>query len=94
MKKVLSIIAIVAGGVVLLSVAAPMIIGAVLEAKVASSVGIIGGADGPTAVMVVGTLGTGSVIAEVVIGLLLIVAGIWGYRKCKNKDRIRRSENC
>ena len=81
MKKVLSIIAIVAGGVVLLSVAAPMIIGAVLEAKVASSVGIIGGADGPTAVMVVGTLGTGSVIAEVVIGLLLIVAGIWGYRK-------------
>ena len=84
MKKVLSIIAIVAGGVVLLSVAAPMIIGAVLEAKVASSVGIIGGADGPTAVMVVGTLGTGIVIAKVVIGLLLIVAGIWEYRKCKN----------
>ena len=85
MKKVISIIAIVAGGLVLLSVVAPIIIGAVLEAQVASSVGIIGGADGPTAVMVVGTLGAGSVIAEVVIGILLVVAGIWGYRKCKNK---------
>jgi Na+-transporting methylmalonyl-CoA/oxaloacetate decarboxylase beta subunit len=28
-----------------------MIIGAILEAKLASSVGIIGGADGPTAVI-------------------------------------------
>ncbi len=84
MKKVISIIAVVAGGLVLLNMAAPIIIGAILKAQVASSVGIIGGADGPTAVMVVGTLGAGSVIAEVVIGLLLIVAGIWGYRKYKN----------
>ena len=88
MKKVISIIAIVAGCLLLLSVVAPMIIGAVLEAQIASSVGIIGGADGPTAVMVVGTLGAGSVIAEVVIGLLLIVAGIWGYRKYKNSKDI------
>lgn len=85
MKKVLSIIAIVAGGLTLLSVAAPVIIGAIFKAQAASSVGIIGGADGPTAVMVVGTLGGGSAITEVVIGLLLIVAGIWGYRKCKKK---------
>ena len=83
MKKVISIIVIVAGGLTLLSVVAPIIIGAVLKAQVASSVGMIGGADGPTAVMVVGTLGVGSVIAEVVIGLLLIAAGIWGYRKYK-----------
>ena len=34
-------------------------------------------------VKVVGTLGGGSAITEVVIGLLLIVAGILGYRKCK-----------
>lgn len=83
MKKVLSIIAIVAGGLVLLSVVAPIIIGAVLEAQVASSVGIIGGADGPTAVMVTGVSSAGSVVIEAVVGALLIVAGIWGLRKCK-----------
>lgn len=83
MKKVISIVAIVAGGLILASVAAPLIIGAILEAQVASSVGIIGGADGPTAIMVVGTLGVGSVIAEAVIGILLLATGIWGYRKYK-----------
>lgn len=83
MKKMISIIAIVAGGLTLLSVAASVIIGAIFKAQEASSVSIIGEADGPTAFMVVGTLGGGSAITEVVIGLLLIVAGILGYRKCK-----------
>ena len=83
MKKVFSIIAIVAGDLVLLSVVAPMIIGAVLEAQITNSVGIIGGADGPTAVVVVGTLGMGSVITEVVIGVLLVGVGIWGLRKSR-----------
>ena len=83
MKKVLSIIAIVAGGLTLLSVVAPIIIGAVLEAQISNSVGIIGGADGPTAVMVVGTLGMGSVIIEIVIGILLVGVGIWGLRKSR-----------
>lgn len=83
MKKVLSIIAIVAGGLTLLSVVAPIIIGAVLEAQISNSVGIIGGADGPTAVMVVGTLGMGSVIIEIVIGILLVGVGIWGFRKSR-----------
>ena len=83
MKKVVSIIAIIAGGLVLLSVAAPMIIGAILEAQVANSAGIIGGADGPTAIMLVGVVGTGSVIIEIVIGILLIAIGIWGLRKVK-----------
>lgn len=83
MKKIISIIAIVAGSLVLLSVAAPVIMGAILKAQVASTVGIIGGADGPTAIMLVGTLGAGSVIIEVVIGVLLIAAGIWGLIKLK-----------
>ena len=85
MKNNRTIGAIVVGGLVLVNVASPMIIEAILEAQIASSVGIIGGADGPTAVMVVGTLGVGSVIAEVAIGILLLVAGIWGYRKYKKK---------
>ena len=83
MKKVISIITIVSGSLVLLSVAAPMIMGAILKAQEASTVGIIGGADGPTAVMLVGVIGVGSVGFEIVIGVLLIVAGIRGLRKLK-----------
>ena len=81
MKKVLSIISIIAGGLVLLSVTAPVIMGAILKAQAASTVGIIGGADGPTSIMLVGVIGTGSVIFEIVIGAFLIAVGIWGLRK-------------
>lgn len=84
MKEALSIISIIARGLVLLSVVAPMIIGAILKVQTAAnSIGIIGGADGPTTIMLVGTVGVGSVIIEIVIGALLIVAGIWGLRKGK-----------
>ena len=83
MKKVLSVISIVAGGLVLLSVIAPMIIGAILSSQPSGSVGIIGGVDGPTAIFVVGTLGAGSVIIESVIGVLLVAVGIWGLVKCR-----------
>ena len=83
MKKVVSIVAIVAGVLTLLSVVAPMILGHILKAQAASSVGIIGGADGPTAIMLVGVIGTGSVIVEIVIGVFLIIAGIWGLNNCK-----------
>ena len=60
---------------------APMIIGAILRAQVASTVGIIGGADGPTSILVSGVIGTGSVVLEIVVGVLLICAGILGLRK-------------
>ena len=87
MKKALSIISIIAGGLVLLGVATPLIIGLVLKAQsAASTVGIIGGADGPTAIMLVGTIGAGSVIVEIVIGVLLIGLGIWGLKKLKNSS--------
>ncbi len=80
-KKMISIVIIMVGAFMMISGVAPMILGAILEARPAGSVGIIGGADGPTAVMVVGALGSGSVIAEVLIGALLVVVGIWGCRK-------------
>lgn len=83
MKKVISIISIVVGGLVLLSVIAPMVIGVVLNSQASDSVGIIGGADGPTAIFVVGTFGAGSVIIESVIGVLLVAVGIWGLIRCK-----------
>lgn len=83
MKKVLSIISIIVGGLVLIGVVAPMIMGAILKSQMASSVGIIGGADGPTAIMVAGAIGGSSVIVEIVIGVLLIAGGIWGLKKIK-----------
>ena len=84
MKKVISVISIIAGSLVLLGVVAPMIVGAILKAQTAaSSIGIIGGADGPTAIMIVGIIGASSVIIEVVVGILLIAAGIWGLKKIK-----------
>lgn len=83
MKKTISVISIIGGGLVLLSVVIPMIAGLILKAQAASSVGIIGGADGPTAIMLVGVIGTGSVIVEVVVGVLLIAVGIWGLKKLK-----------
>ncbi len=83
MKKVISISAIIAGGLVLLSVAVPMIMGAILKAQISNAVGVIGGADGPTAIMLVGIVGTGSVIIEMVLGICMMVAGIWGLKRIK-----------
>lgn len=80
MKKVISIISIIAGGLALLSAAVPAIMEKILGAQVARTIGVIGGADGPTSVMVVGVLGAGSITAEIILGVLLIAAGIWGLR--------------
>ena len=84
MKKTLSIISVIAGCLMLLSVAAPWIIGLILKAQTAaSSVTIIGGADGPTAIFLTGTIGAGGVIAEIVIGVLLIAVGICSLKRLK-----------
>jgi Na+-transporting methylmalonyl-CoA/oxaloacetate decarboxylase beta subunit len=86
-KKIILITAIIAGAFMLLSCVAPMLIGAILEiqmqSQVAGTVGIIGGADGPTAVMITGVTRVGSAVTKIVVGALLIVAGIWGLRKSK-----------
>ena len=83
MKKVIFWIAVIAGGMLLLSVVVPMIIGAVVQAPAAGTVGIIGGADGPTAIMLAGVIGTNGIVFGVVIGVLLIAVGIWGLKKNK-----------
>ena len=84
MKKKLSIILIIAGLLSLLSVVVPMVIAAVLKAQTSSaSIGVIGGADGPTSIVLVGTLAMGSIILEVFIGVIFIAAGIWGLKRCK-----------
>ena len=86
-KKVLSIIVLIIGVLILLSNLAPMIISAVVRMQIAdsaeSAVGIIGGADGPTSIFVAGVVGFAifRVIAKIVVGVLLIVAGILGIKK-------------
>lgn len=80
-KKIISIAIIILGAYMVIGGVAPMIIGAILRAQVASTVGIIGGADGPTSILVSGVIGTGNVVFEIVVGVLLILAGIWGLRK-------------
>ena len=86
MKKSIFIAAIVAGALALLSVLLPLIIGFAVETPMPDSVGIIGGADGPTAIMMIGTIGTSEVMITIVIGVLLIVTGIWGLGKIKKKS--------
>ena len=80
-KKIISIAIIILGAYMVIGGVAPMIIGAILRAQVASTVGIIGGADGPTSILVSGVIGTGSVVLEIVVGVLLICACILGLRK-------------
>ena len=82
-KKIISIAIIILGAYMVIGGVAPMIIGAVLKAQVSSTMGIIGGADGPTSIIVSGVIGTGNVVLEIAVGVLLIVAGILGLAKCK-----------
>lgn len=82
-KKIIAIIAITIGVLLILSGVAPIIIGEILKIYDSASVGIIGGADGPTAVFVTGVTGTGDVIIELLVGLLLLVGGILVYRRIK-----------
>ena len=90
MKKIVFVAVIFIGVLILLSVTAPIIAGWVFdiasETSASASVGIIGGADGPTAIMVTETADIGSIIVTVAIGVLLIAAGIWGLKKTKTKN--------
>ena len=81
MKKALSIVAIVVGVLALLSAVVPLIIGILYQIPTPESAGVIGGADGPTAIMIAGTIGTGGIVIEIAIGILFIVAGILGLKR-------------
>lgn len=81
MKKVLSILAITVGSLAILCGVVPMIIGIILEMSAPSSVGIIGGADGPTTIMIAGTVGIWSFFTVIAIGVLLLIIGICGLIK-------------
>ena len=84
-KKIIAIIVTAIGGLMVISGVVPMVVGKILEAQIATSAGIIGGADGPTAIFVTGVSGTGYVLLEILVGVLLIIGGIWGYKKVKKQ---------
>ena len=79
MKKIIPIVSIIMGALLIVQTVVPMIISLLLRMHVpeSASIGIIGGADGPTSIMIAGRVGNGSV--------LLIGVGIWGYRKNSGK---------
>lgn len=51
--------------------------------KGASSVGIIGGADGPTSIFVAGKVGDGFSLGIILLGIILVIIGVLIYRKIK-----------
>jgi len=83
MKKAISVILIIAGILALLSAAVPAISVLVAERSIPSSIGIIGGADGPTEIVVSGTFSTGSLVAVAAAGALLLAAGLWQIKARK-----------
>ena len=53
--------------------------------KGAASVGIIVGADGPTAIFVAGNVGDGFGLGIILLGIMFVVVGVLIYRKMKKK---------
>lgn len=78
MKKIIAVVAAVVG---ILLVA----FGVSVKVKEAAAVSIIGGADGPTAIFVAGKIGDGLLIGAILVGILLVVAGVVIYRKVRKK---------
>ncbi len=76
MKKAISIIVVIIGIVL-------AVLGIIVKTTESATVSIIGGADGPTAVFVAGTLGNGVVVGSILIGVLLSVVGIIVFWKMK-----------
>ncbi len=74
MKKIVGIILAIMG----IAIAAISLISKVNgQMSVAKSVSIIGGADGPTSIFVAGKVGGFSVIIGMIVGIVLLITGIF-----------------
>lgn len=78
MKKIIAIIVAVLGIIMLA-------IGIDMKANAAMAVSIIGGADGPTSIFLAGKIGNGFITGIILIGIVLIIAGVIIYKKFKKK---------
>ncbi|MDE6213687.1 MAG: LPXTG cell wall anchor domain-containing protein [Lachnospiraceae bacterium] len=58
-----------------------VIVVVILKLKRQMSISIIGGADGPTSVFIAGKVGNTSAVAGVLVGIVLLVIGVFMIRK-------------
>lgn len=63
-------------GVIIISIIIS-IIGLGMKIKQRAAIGIIGGADGPTSVIVAGRIGSGLGLMVMALGILLLIIGIY-----------------
>lgn len=78
------------GGLYLLGETASMALVYLMIGSEAASLGVIGGADGPTAIFVTTSVAAPTQEAKLLTALLLLVAGAFGYwrmKRCGPKDR-------
>lgn len=73
MIKLVSAIAGVAGALM-------ACLGVFMKVKGAGAVSVIGGADGPTSIFIAGKVGGSSSMGMIVVGVLLVVAGILAFK--------------
>lgn len=76
-------------GLYLLGEAAEMLLVYIITGSERASMGVIGGADGPTAVFVTTSVTVPTQEARLLAALVLLVAGAFGYwrlKRCKQKD--------
>ncbi len=76
MQKLLAVIAGTAGMVT-------VCLGGYMKMKGSGAVSVIGGADGPTSIFIAGKVGGDSFTGMMIVGILLIVAGllIWRWKR-------------
>ena len=78
MKKIVAAVVMILGLILAVS-------GIQWKMKGSASISVIGGADGPTSIFVAGKVGDGMTVGMMVIGVLLIVAGVVIYKMIKKK---------
>lgn len=69
------------GLLLLISGALSITMSIIFKIKKVAAVSIIGGADGPTSIFVAGKLGGNVIAAGIIIGIVLLAAGIFVIRK-------------
>ena len=79
--------AAIAGGGYLLGKLLEMILVYALTGSEAASMGVIGGADGPTAIFVTTTVNAPTQEAKIAAGVIALAVGIFGYYKFSRRKR-------
>lgn len=84
MKKGIGIVFLIVG-IIITAVGGAIISGIFFGVTHNESIGIIGGADGPTAIFLTSKLGLFPIAAAVVVGIVIVVISVIAIRKNKSK---------